>query len=121
MIIQKEIQFKDRIQIIMKEWLESVIIEGCNIYRGRQKIEDIADCLTKSIVKTLISENYISEYDIIWVMDKIHPQIFIWIDKILILKWDILRNHGEQEAFTDSIITELVRFLQREEDFLEFI
>ncbi len=121
MLKYETIQVWDAIQLSIMDWIESVIIVGWNIFRGKNKIKEMSDELTKIIIKFKIDQNWISECDILRLLDKFQPQIHKWIDDILLIRWDFLRKEGELKRYAISITKDLVKSFLEEEDFVEFV
>ena len=111
----------DAIQLSIMDWIESVITVGWNIFRGKDKIKEMSDELTKIIIKFMIEQSWISEHDVIGLLNKFQPQIHKWIDDILLIKWEFLRKEGELERFAISLTKDLVKSYLEEEDFVEFV
>ena len=121
MLKYETIEVWDAIQLSIMDWIESVIIVGWNIFRGKDKIKEMSDELTKKIVKFMKVQSWISEYDVIRLLNKFQPKIHKWIDDILIIRWDFLRKEGELERFAISLTKDLVKSFLEEEDFDEFV
>ena len=121
MLKYETVQVWDTIQFSIMEWVESIILIGWNIFRGHEKIKEMSDELTKIITKQMIEEKWISECEIIYLMDKFSPKIADWIKDILLIRWDFLRKEGVLERYAISLTKELIRAFLEEEDFVEFV
>lgn len=121
MLKYETVQVWDAIQISIKEWIESVILIGWNVFRGQDKRKELSDELTNTLVKYMIKEEWISENEILYLKDRFYPQIEKWINEILLIRWDFLRKEGILERYAISLTKELVRVFLEEEDFVEFV
>ncbi len=81
----------------------------------------MSDELTKILVKYMIEERWIPENEISSLMHKFNPQIEKWINEILLIRWDFLREEGVLERYAISLTKDLVRTFLEEEDFVEFV
>lgn len=121
MLKNETINIWDKIYEILCEWIESVIKEGWNIWRGEERLKEIADILTKKILKALNQDLGVPEYQINRLIDLFHPMIFTWIDNILLVRTDFYRNPQRLRKYATEITSDLVRIFLNEEDFVEFV
>ena len=109
------------IQKDIEEWIDSIIVEGWNIYREKKILEDISEELCKIIVKSLIKDIGVSESEILRLLDKFYPAIYVWIDEILLNKSDFIRKNGKVKEFSIKLTKCIIRLFLEEEDITEFI
>jgi len=106
---------------ILVDWVESTMKEGWNIWRGEERLKEIAEELTKKIVKTLYTTDCVNEFGICRFLDLLEPSIFVWVDNILLSRADFFRDKSRVKRYSCSITSDLVRLLLDEKDLVEFI
>lgn len=121
MLHYETINIWDTINRVIVEWIESVVKEGWNIWRGKERLEEIAETITKKILKSLNQDLGVSEFHILRLIDLFNPVIYTWIDNILLIKSDYIRNPQKLNNYAVIITSDLVKLFLKEEDFVEFI
>jgi hypothetical protein len=121
MLQYETINIWDKIYGILYEWIDSVVKEGWNIWRGEERLKEIAENLTKKILKALNQDLGVPEFHINRLMDLFHPVIFSWIDNILLVRTDLYRDLQKLSKYATVITSDLVRLFLEEEDHVEFV
>ncbi|NPD90335.1 MAG: hypothetical protein HGN29_16605 [Asgard group archaeon] len=121
MLNYETINVWDTIHEILIDWIESVIKEGWNIWRGEERLKEIADNLTKKIMKSLCLDLGVPEFQMNRLMDLFHPVIYTWIDNILLTKADFFRDPQKFNKYAIAITSDLVRLFLDEEELVEFV
>ena len=105
----------ESIHDILVEWIDSVILEGWSLYRGREKLVSISRDLTNRIALVLHEDFEIEEEIIQRLMEKYQPTIFHWIDDILLTSWGFYQDPQKYREFSDYISRDLVKLYIDEE------
>ena len=120
MLKYETITIWDTIHKIMVEWIESIVKEGWNIWRAEDRLTEIAENLTKRIVKSLYQKTGVDENQILHLLDLFNPVIYTWIDNILLEKSDFYRYPEKLQRYSITITSDLVRLFLKEEDYIEY-
>lgn len=105
----------ESIHDILVEWIDSIILEGWSLYRGREKLVSISRDLTNRIALVLHEDFEIEEEIIQRLMEKYQPTIFHWIDDILLTSWGFYKDSQKYRNFSDYISRDLVKLYIDEE------
>ncbi len=113
------IEVWDRAQKIILARIEKLIQDGCDLCKDEKKCEEIADTTNKEIVRTLVKEFNISEYEIPRLMGKFYPIIIDWINSLKLKNCKKYKEEGRLSELSISITNDLVRSFVEEEDYVE--
>ena len=91
------------------DWIDSVILEGWNLYRNQRKINDISKILVSRISLALSQDFHINEKTMVDLSDKFEPVIFNWIDMILRIRWNFYRDTNKLNEFAILISRDLIK------------
>jgi len=105
----------ESIHDITVEWIDSVILEGWSLYRGREKLVSISQDLTNRIALVFHEDFEIEEEIIQRLMEKFQPTIFYWIDDILLTSWGFYQDPQKYRDFSNYISRNLVKLYMDEE------
>lgn len=105
----------ESIHDIIVEWIDSVILEGWSLYRGREKLVSISQDLTNRIALVFHEDFEIEEEIIQRLMEKFQPTIFYWIDNILLTSWGFYQDPQKYRDFSNYISRDLVKLYIDEE------
>ena len=98
----------------MLEWIESIILEGWNLYNSNKKILAINKELTDKIVQ-IISEEY--TYDNLRIQElkgEITFIVYSWIDHILLINWGFYRDSEKLKEYSSNIAKDLISLIMEE-------
>ncbi len=113
------IEVWNRVQKIILARIEKLIQDGCDLCKDDKKCEELADSTNKEIVRTLVKEFNISEYEIPRLMDKFYPIIIDWINSLKLKNCERYKEEGRLNELSISITNDLVRSFLEEEDYVE--
>ncbi len=99
----------ESIHDLLGEWIETVILEGWDLYRSHVKIISISETLVSRIALALSQDFHINEEQLLNLSDKFQPVIFNWIDVILRIRWDFLRNTSKLSEFKIIMSRDLIK------------
>lgn len=105
----------ESIHDILVEWIDTVILEGWSLYRGREKLVSISQDLTNRIALVFHEDFEIEEEIIQRLMERFQPTIFYWIDNILLISWGFYQDSQKYRDFSNNFSRDLVELYLDEE------
>ena len=121
MMMHETVNVWKNIHLIINEWIEEVILAGWNIFRDANEIEELAEKLTRQVVKSLVLNCGISEFEITKLLSEFYPTISNWIEEVLMNRWDFVRKKSKQTQLSIKITKKIIRSFLEEEDYIEFV
>ena len=105
----------ESIHDILVEWIDTVILEGWSLYRGREKLVSISQDLTNRIALVFHEDFEIEEEIIQRLIERFQPTIFYWIDNILLISWGFYQDPQKYRDFSNNFSRDLVELYLDEE------
>ncbi|MCE7742404.1 MAG: hypothetical protein GOP50_08075 [Candidatus Heimdallarchaeota archaeon] len=104
----------ESIHDLLIEWIESVILEGWNIYRNKATLNRISETLVNRIALSLQQDFQINEEQLVNMTELFKPTISNWIDNILLINAGFYRDQSKFTEFAIFIARDLMKIFLNE-------